>query len=50
MKLRGKIIAADANDKTITIKCDKSISGIQISNRVIIVDECPDPFPEEEPQ
>ena len=42
MKLSGKIIAADATDRTITIKCDEPISGIQICGRVVINDEYPD--------
>ena len=48
MKLKGKIVAADSTDKTITIQCDTSISGVQISGRVILQDEWPEPNPKDD--
>ena len=42
MKLHGKIVAADSTEKTITIQCDGSISGVQIAGRVIVSDEWPE--------
>lgn len=45
MKLHGKIVAADSTEKTITIQCDGSISGVQIAGRVTLQDEWPDPSP-----
>ena len=42
MKLRGMIVAADSTEKTITIKCDTSISGVTLAAMVTLIEDEPE--------
>ena len=45
MKLHGRIVAGNSNEKTITIECPGGVSGVTMGTHVVIQDDYSSVYP-----